>query len=557
MSNGGKGTKLWRRRLAPFGALVAGISLLASSALASSESSQVRRGGTVTFGADQEPGTLNTFVVGGDQLWAQNAHCPTMTGTYTVTPKGTYRNDLVRRVKFTRRPFAVTYFINPSARWNDGRPLTANDYLFTYQTIMNKSWNIISTIGYEDIGRAQVVNAKTFKVSFSKPYAGWRDLFSEILPRHALAGENFNDVWRNAINNPKNGRPIASGSFQLASWSRGSNMTFTRNERYWGPKAYLARIVFRFIPNTHTLVQLIRGGELDILNAQPQPSFSALRGVAGLMTQISRGPSWEKLDFNFRDTGHPLIQRRFFREAIARGLNRQAIVRTVFGRILPRITLPVLNSGIIMSTSQYYKPHWAQYAYSPSRARRLLERNGCRRGGDGIYVCGGTRASVRWTSTTGNQRREFTFEIAQSQLKNVGIELKSDFAPAAVAFGPKRTGGDYDMFDYAWTSPSPDISGWDNVYGCRTATEAQQNEQGYCNRTVDRLLERANTELNQTRQAVLVNQALAILARDLAILPLYQLPGMVIHRTAMRGVLENPYGIGPFWTVRQWWKATS
>ena len=539
------------------GALVAGLSLLASSALASSESSQVRRGGTVIFGADQEPGTLNGFVVGGDHLWTSNAHYPTMAGTYIVTPKGTYRNDLVRRVKFTRRPFTVTYFIKPSARWNDGRPLTANDYLFTYQTIMNKSWNILSTIGYEDIGKAQVVNAKTFKVSFKKVYAGWRDMFSEILPRHALAGENFNDVWRNAINNPKTNRPIASGPFQLTSWSRGANMSFARNERYWGQKAYLARIVFRFVPDTNTQVQQIRGGELDILNPQPQPSFTALRGVAGLRTQISRGPSWEKLDFNFRETGHPLIRRKFFREAIARGLNRQAIVRTVFGRILPGINLPVLQSGIIMSTLAFYKPHWAQYAYNPTRARQLMTRNGCTRGGDGIFVCGGTRASVRWTGTTGNQRREFTFEIAQSQLRNVGIELKSDFAPPAVAFGPKKTGGDYDIFDYAWSSGSPDISGWDSIYGCRTATEAQQNDQGYCNRTADRLLKRGNAELDQKKQAALVNQALAILARDLVILPLYQLPGMVIHRTAVRGVLENPFSIGPFWTVRQWWKATS
>jgi peptide/nickel transport system substrate-binding protein len=537
------------------GALVASISLLATTAAVAGNSQTPRRGGTVIFGADQEPGTLNVFVVGGDHLWASNAHYPTMAGTFIVTPKGTYRNDLASRVTFTRRPFSVTYRIKPGAKWSDGRQLTANDYLFTYQTIMNKQWNIISTIGYEDIGRAQVVNAKTFKITFKKVYAGWRDLFGEILPRHALQGEDFNNVWRNNINNPKTNRPIGSGPFLLQDWNRGTNMIFVRNNNYWGPKALLDRVIFRFVPDTNTQVQQIRGGELDILNPQPQPSFTALRNVSGLRTQISRGPSWEKVDFNFRTTGHPLVRRKFFREAIARGLNRSAIVRTVFGRILPGITLPVLNSGIIMSTSAYYKPHWAQYAFNPTRARQVLQRNGCTRGGDGIYTCGGERASVRWTGTTGNQRREFTFEIAQSQLKNVGIELKSDFAPPATAFGPKKTSGDYDMFDYAWTSASPDISGWDSIYGCRTATEAQQNDQGYCNRTVDRLFKQGNAELDQKKQAALINQALAIMARDLVILPLYQLPGMVIHRTSLRGVLENPFSIGPFWTVRQWWKA--
>ena len=543
-------TRIWL----VFAALVASISLLASaSAMASSD---VRRGGTVVFGADQEPLHLNSFILAGDHLWTSNAHYPTMAGTYIITPRGTYKNDLVSKVKFTRRPFSVTYFIKKNARWSDGRPVTAQDYRFTWQTIMNKSFNILSTIGYEDISTGRIINSKTIQFRFKKVFAGWRDLFGEILPQHALRGENMNEVWRNAINNPKTNRPIASGPFLLQTWNRGTNMIFVRNERYWGPKALLNRIIFRFVPDTNTQVQQIRGGELDILNPQPQPSFTALRGVRGLRTQISRGPSWEKVDYNFgfQGNGHQLLRRKFVREAIARGLNRAAIVRTVFGRILPGINIPVLNSGIIMSTSKYYRQHWGKYAYNPTRARQVMERNGCRRGGDGIYVCGGQKASFRWTGTTGNQRREFTFEIAQAQLKTVGIELKADFASPAVAFGPKQASGDYDLFDSAWTSPSPDISGWDSIYGCRTGVEAQQNETGYCNRTVDRLLKQSNAELNQNRQAALVNRALGLMANDLAILPLYQLPGMVIHRTSVRGVQENPFSIGPFWTVAKWSK---
>jgi peptide/nickel transport system substrate-binding protein len=538
------------------GALIALTGLLASTAAVAG--TNVRRGGTVIFGADQEPGTLNGFVVGGDHLWTSNARYPTYAGSFIVTPKGTYKNDLVSSVKFTRKPFTVTYNIKKNARWSDGRPLTANDYLFTWQTIMNKQWNILSTIGYEDISRAQVINAKTFKTTYKKTFSGWRDLFSDILPRHALEGENFNDVWRNKLDNPKTGQPLSSGPFLLQAWNKGTSMTFVRNPRYWGTRPNLDRIIYRFVPDTNTQVQQIRGGEIDILNPQPQPSFTALRGVRGLKTLLSRGPSWEKLDFNFgyKGNGDPLVRKKFFRQAIAHGLNRQAIVRTVFGRILPGIQLPVLQSGIIMSTSAFYKQHWAQYDYSPTKARRLMEQNGCRRGGDGIYVCGGQRASIRWTGTTGNQRREFTFEIAQSQLKNVGIEIKADFAPPAVAFGPKKTTGDYDIFDYAWVSPSPDISGWDSIYGCQTATEAQQNNQGYCNRTVDRLLKQANAELDLKKQAVIVNRALAILAKDLVVLPLYQLPGMVIHRTSVHGVQENPFAIGPFWTVKSWSKTT-
>jgi peptide/nickel transport system substrate-binding protein len=537
------------------------IAAIAGSGLAAGPTAtpKPRYGGTVLFGADQEPGTLNVFVVGGDHLWAAAAHFPVMAGTFTITPRFQYRNDLVSKVTFTRKPFAVTYYIKKNARWSDGRPITADDYIFTWQTIMNPKWNIISTIGWEDISRATKINAKTVRFTYKKSFAGWRDLFGEILPKHALQGEDFNNVWRNRIDNPKTGRPIASAPFYMASWNRGSSMVFKRNERYWGKRAYLRQIIFRFVPDTNTQVQQIRGGELDILNPQPQLSLAPLRNERSLRVQSSTGPVWEKLDFNFgyRGGGHELLRRKFVREAISHGLNRQAIVRTILGPINPRI--PVLNSGIIMSNSVYYKTHWAKYTFDPARSRRILEQNGCRRGGDGIYSCAGQRLSIRWSSTAGNQRRELTFEIAQAQLKNVGIEVKSDFAPASVTFGQKKVAGDYDVMDYAWSSASPDISGWDSIYGCRTDVEAQQNDQGYCNRRVDRNLKAANAELDQRRQAALVNQALAAMANDLAILPLYQLPTFLIHKRRIRGIIDNPLSVGAFWNLNQggWWIASS
>jgi hypothetical protein len=45
------------------------------------------------------------------------------------------------------------------------------------------------------------------------------------------------------------------------------------------------------------------------------------------------------------------------------------------------------------------------------------------------------------------------------------------------------------------------------------------------------------------------------MSNDLNILPLYQRPNMVLHRTAVRGVVDSPFATGPFWTVGKWWKA--
>lgn len=98
-------------------------------------------------------------------------------------------------------------------------------------------------------------------------------------------------------------------------------MTVVRNERYWGPKSMLDRIVFRFIPDTNTQVLQLRSGEVDVMAPQVQPSFTTLKGVRGLRTLTSLGPVWEKVDINFgyRGNGHPLLRKRFVRQAIAHG----------------------------------------------------------------------------------------------------------------------------------------------------------------------------------------------------------------------------------------------
>jgi peptide/nickel transport system substrate-binding protein len=459
------------------------------------------------------------------------------------------------------RGMRVTYRINKKARWNDGRPVTANDYIYTWRLIMSSALKntILSTIGYEDIRRAVPKGNKQVTFHFRTVYAGWRDLFGEILPSHCFTSHTqFGTSWRNEINCPRTGRNIASGPFVLSRWNKGSTMTFDRNARYWKRKAYVSRIVFRFVEDTNTQIQQLRGGELHILAPQPQLTFAALRSVRSLNIQTSRGPVWEKLDFNVgAGTGHPLLRRQFVRRAISHAINREEIVRTLLRPLSPG--LPVLQSAIIMSTHPRYRRHWGRYNFNAARARQLMQSNGCRRGGDGIFVCGGQRASFRWMGTTGNQRRELTFEIARPRLQAAGIEVRADFSPPAIAFGRRLPDSDFDIADYAWSSASPDISGWDNIYGCRSEAQGEglQNRQGYCNRTVDRLLKAGNRELNLTRQANLINQAIARMAADAVILPIYQLQSMLIHQRRVRGLVDNPLSVGAFWNVSSWWLARS
>src|SRR5215216_1344570 len=403
------------------GVLVAALSLMVVGGAMGGSAAKPRPGGTVVFGADQEPNLLNTFITGGDHFWAGQITGIVIVGSHVLTPAFVYKPYLISNVKVQQKPFRLTYFIKKNAKWYEGgkgvtRDVTAADYIFTWRTIMDKRWEILGVTGYEDIARAKTINKKTVQFIFKKPFAGYKTIFGQILPQYALAGEDFNKTWINNINNPKSNRPISNGPFFLTSWQRGRQAELSRNPSFKASRtAYLQRVVVRFLADTNTTAQQIRGGEVDVIYPQPQAFLVPLRQVSSLRIQVGLGPVWEHIDFNmgYKGQGDPLLRKRFVREALTRSINRQAIVNALYHATGIAPSLGVLNSAILVANQKGYKQHWNQYPFSTARARTIMSNNGCQTGSDGIFVCQGQKASFRLSTTAGNALRVLAEEIVQ------------------------------------------------------------------------------------------------------------------------------------------------
>ena len=273
-------------------------------------------------------------------------------------------------------------------------------------------------------------------------------------------------MWRNDFLSPKNNRPISSGPFVFNRWQRGSQLVLTRNPNYWGKKSYLNQIVYRVVSDTNTQFQAIRSGELSVLRPQPQPQIADARRNSNLRVQFGPEFSWEHIDMQQGPKGHPALRQKFVRQALIRGINRSAITSALYRTISPG--LPVLQNVIFKPFESQYKPNWKKYTYNRAAAEQLLRTNRCTKGSDGIYSCPSVgKLSFRFTSTAGNQLRELTFEVIQSQLKAVGIEVKSTFGPASHVFGTVLPSRDWDLFMFGWqgarsrrspTSPSTAVA---------------------------------------------------------------------------------------------------
>src|SRR5207237_2238575 len=135
--------------------LLAGVVLAALAVVTTGSASQqsAQAGGTVIFGADQEPGILNGDIIGGNLFWGTEVISPVFPTTYRVYPDFSFRPELATAT-VQQNPFRLTYHINKKAVWYEPgggpHPITANDYVFSLKTIMNKSFAILSQTGYEE-----------------------------------------------------------------------------------------------------------------------------------------------------------------------------------------------------------------------------------------------------------------------------------------------------------------------------------------------------------------------------------------------------------------------
>ncbi len=507
---------------------------------------ELRPGGTLAFGAEQKPVCLNVVLAECNLRWARIiAWTPVIRGAFIQEPDSGFREELVTRADVTTKPFSVTYHIQPEAEWSDQVPVTAADFVFTWKTLVSPRWDIADRTGYDLIARARTIGPKTVRFVFRRPFAAWKTIFASVLPAHVLKGRDFNKIWNERIADPSTGEPIGDGPFLVSTWTDDS-LTLVRNPNYWGRhKAYLDRVIFKFVTNTNREIQAIEGQEVDAIYPQPQLALIGLRHRSGLRIQSNPGPSLEHIDFQLGQAGGRLGTAPWIRQAIAYSIDRSALVKHVFRALNPK--LQPLQSLVYLFNQREYIPHFQKYKYDPARVASLMVAHGCETGSDGIWSCNGQRMSFSLASTK-SKLRELALEIIRAQARRAGIELNPAFRTPGVLFTRVLPSGDFQLAMYGWVSPV-DPQGWSSIYGCAGIVNAT----GYCNRKVTRLFNTARFQLDPRRRAASINAADAELSKGLPALPLYQRPTYLVYTRNVHGMRDNPTNAGPTWNAEDWW----
>ena len=510
--------------------------------------------GTVVFIHDQEPPNLQGPWVGNNlyatslvlnNIWygcqIRNAAADFVPALCVAKPKLT-----------SKSPLTVTLEYKKTAVWSDGKPVVAEDLYATWKVFTNPANNVISRTGWEDVASITRGNSKKIKVVFKKgkTFAAWESLVSGgPYAAHIIKGKDMNQTFLTSI-------PVSSGPWLFDSLQKGVQITVKKNARFKaGPQMKLDRLVFRYILDTNSRFQALKAGEGQTMEPQPQLQIADFLSDDKFKVDRKIGYTYEHIDIQFGAKGHPALKQPYVRQALITGMNRPQVANALYAKISPG--LPALQSLMFKPFETPYKKNFAARRFSQAKVISLLKSKGCTGGPDrpskgnsNIFSCPGVgKLSFRFHTTTGNQLRALTFEIIQQQLKSVGIELTPRFQTGGVMFGTTLPSRDWDLMLFAWVgSPDSPITIKD-IYGCG----GDQNDGGYCNRALTRVLETVSTTLDAQQRAALLNAAEAkYMVKDVPSIPMFARPLFVIHANKVKGPAVNPTQEGSPWNISSW-----
>jgi peptide/nickel transport system substrate-binding protein len=508
----------------------------------------LKDGGTLAYAADQEPTGFNNNTSKDNGTSVLNVVINMFPPVFRLHPDYSVKlnTELMDSADQTSAdPQTIVYKIKQEAVWSDGTPVSADDFVYLWKNLNGsiKGNDVAATTGYDQIQSVKGSdNGKTVTVVFAEPFSDWKSLFYGLLPAHYMA--KVPGGWNTGLDKNPDKIPV-NGPFKVASWDQGQSLTLARNDRYFGPKAHLDSVVFRFLPESTTQPAALQNNEVDLIYPQPQLDLVAqVKAMPDVTSELNIGLSFEHLDFNFKN---PHLANPAVRKAIATGLNIPEIVNRTVKQFTDEAQ--PLGNRIWLPGQQPYQDHFGQYGKGDTAAAtKLLEDAGYTKGADGIYAKGGSKLTLRISTTAGNQLRETQEQLIQAQMKAIGVDIKIANADSTKLFGDWLPNGNFDIANFGWVGNPFAISSSQDIY----RTGGGSNYGAYASKKVDQLFAQAVREVDEARSAELGNQIDQQLTTDMATIPLYAKPTYLAVRSTFAGVGDNATQEGPFWNSNLW-----
>lgn len=292
-----QGTDRITRRQALGSALAGGLVLGAGGVLAGCGGASPSTGGSTAAVTGRRGGSLRVGLQGGGAKDTLDAHLgqtdPDFARIYQLYEPLAARNPqfkiemvLAESIEASS-PTEWTIRLRPDVEFHDGRPLTADDVIYTFRRITdpkNPKFGA-AALALVDRNAMKKLDDRTLRIKLTAPNAGF---VSDLAQQTALS-----IVPRGYDPN----RPVGTGPFRFGSFTPGNRSVFVRNESYWRPgEPYVDEVAILDFEDGSALVNAMLGGQLDAITNLPAAQIDAMRSNPGFEVLTSETGAWQPFE---------------------------------------------------------------------------------------------------------------------------------------------------------------------------------------------------------------------------------------------------------------------
>jgi len=426
---------------------------------------------------------------------------------------------------------SVVWKLKPGITWHDGRPVTADDLVFTWQYARDPATAAVTSGSYKDV-MVEKIDQYSVVVKFAKPTPFWADAFvayaGSVLPKHVF-GDYTGAKSREA---PANLAPIGTGPYKYKSFKPGDLVAGTLNDKYhMDNRPYFDAIEMKGGGDAVSAARaVLQTGEYDFawnMQVEDEILLRLEKDGKGRIV-ITEGGGIEHIQINFTDpwtevdgersslkTKHPTLQYPEVRQALALLVDRDSVQKYIYGRT------GIATANFINNPLKFRSKN-TKYEFSVDKANALLDKAGWKRGAEGIRERDGKRLKFVY-QTSINQPRQKTQAIVKQACQKAGIEIEVKAVTASVFFSSDVANPDtyphfycdLQMYNNGPTQPDPEV-----FLRQFLTTEAASKANKWQGRNITRWQSKAYDEVHQAAQSELdpvKRAALLIKCNDMAV----------------------------------------
>ncbi len=279
-------------------------------------------GGTLTEGIIGTPQYINPVLARPNSA-DQDLTNLVFRGLMKVNTDQSIGTDLAESLQASDDAKTYTLKLRQNLRWSDGESITADDVLFTFETISESAYKSPYFNTFQSV-KVESSDSRTIKFTLTQPQAAFPSFLTiGILPSHIWA----NGTPQNFPLDEYNLRPIGNGPYMFDSFARDTtgtihSHTFVRNPFYSGPAALIDKIVIKYYDDSAAAIDALSKGSVDSLGGIPIEERSSV----ARRRPVAKIPTWQLTSIFFNQKTNPALKVKEVRQALALTVNRKELI---------------------------------------------------------------------------------------------------------------------------------------------------------------------------------------------------------------------------------------